>query len=90
MIATRCGKVQIDWLRDLISEIGIGSGITRLIPNDGLNCVTTVTSGDMQSDCRHLQLWYYTILEAIAHGEVEIKHVAGTEMLADLFTQALS
>jgi len=42
MIATVYGKVQIDWLRDLISEIGIGRGITRRILNDSLNCVTTL------------------------------------------------
>ena len=54
MIATAYGKVQIDWLRDLVSEIGIGRGITRRILNDGLNCVTTFNSGNFQSDSRHL------------------------------------
>ena len=89
MIATAYGKVQIDWLRDLVSEIGIGRGITRRILNDGLNCVTTLNSGNFQSDSRHLRLRYHSIHEAIAKGEIEIKHVAGTEMLADALTKAL-
>jgi len=89
MIATAYGKVQIDWLQDLISEIGIGRGITGRVLNDGLNCVTTLNSGNFQSDSRHLRLRYHSIHEAIAKGEVEIKHVAGTEMLADALTQAL-
>jgi len=90
MIATAYGKVQIDWLRDLTSEIGIASkDITRRILNDGLNCVTTLNSGNFQSDSRHLRLRYHSIHEAIAKGEVEIKHVAGTEMLADALTKAL-
>jgi hypothetical protein len=54
MIATAYGKVQIDWLHDLISEIAIGRDITRRILNDGLNCVTTLNSGNFQSDSRHL------------------------------------
>ena len=54
MIATAYGKVQIDWLRDLVSEIGIGGGISRRILNDGLNCVTTLNTGNFQSDSRHL------------------------------------
>jgi len=62
MIATAFGKVQIDWLRDLTSEIEIASkDITRRILNDGLNCVTTLNSGNIQSDSRHLQLRYHSI-----------------------------
>jgi len=83
MIATVYGKVQIDWLRDLVAEIGIGRHITRRILNDGLNCVTTLNSGNLQSDSWHLRLRYHSIYEAIAKGEIEIKHMAGTEMLAD-------
>jgi len=90
MIATAYGKVHIDWLRDLTSEIAIASkDIFRLILNDGLNCVITLNSGNFQSDSRHLQLRYHSIDQVIAKGEVEIKHVAGTEMLADDPTKAL-
>jgi hypothetical protein len=89
MIATAYGKVQIDRLQDLISEIGIGRGITRRILNDGLNCVMTLNSGNFESDRRHLRLPYHSIHEAIAKGEIEIKHVAGTEMLANALTKAL-
>jgi hypothetical protein len=89
MIATAYGKVQIDWLRDLISEIGIGRGITWHILNDGLNCVTTLNSGNFESDSHHLLLWFHWIHEAIATGEIEIKHMPGMEMLADALTWAL-
>jgi hypothetical protein len=89
MIATAYGKVQIDWLRDLVSEIGIGRGITRRILNDALNCITTLNSGNFQSDSRHLRLRYHSIHEAIAKGEFEIKQVADTEILADALTKAL-
>ena len=89
MIATAYGKVQVDWLRDVISEIELGADMTRCIFNDGLNCVTTLNSGNFQSESRHLRLKYHMIHEAIAKGEIEIKHVAGTEMLADALTKAL-
>jgi len=89
MIVTAYSKVQIDWLRDLISAIGIGRGITRGILNDSLNCVTTLNSGNFQSDSRHLRIRDHSIHEAIAKDEIEIKHVAGTEMLADALTKAL-
>jgi hypothetical protein len=89
MIATAYGIMQIDWLRDLVSEIGIGRGITRRIVNDGLNCVTTLNSGNFYSDSRHLRVRYHSIHEAIAKGKIEINHVSGTEMQADALTQAL-
>jgi len=63
--------------------------MTRCIFNDGLNCVTTLYSGNFQSESRHLQLKYHTIHKPIPKGEIEIKHVAGTEILADALTKAL-
>jgi len=50
MIATVYGKMQIDCLGDLVSEIGIGRGIARVILNDGLNYGTTLNSGNFQLD----------------------------------------
>jgi len=45
--------------------------------------------GNFQSDSWHLRLRYHSIHEAIAKDEIEIKHVAGTEMQADALTKAL-
>jgi hypothetical protein len=88
MIATAYGKVQIDWLRDLTSEIGLGIS-TRKILNDGLNCVTTLNLANFQSDSRHLRLWYHLIHEAMAKSPIEALHVPGMEMLADALIMAL-
>jgi hypothetical protein len=90
MIGTAYGKVQIDWLHDVTSEIRIASTeLTRRILNDGLNWLTTLKSRSMQSDSRCLRLRYHLIHNTIANSEVEIKHVAGTEMLTDALTKAL-
>jgi len=72
-----------------MSETELGAGMTQCIFNDGLNCVTTLNSSNFQSESRHLGLKYRTIHEAIAKGKIEIKHVAGTEFLADALTKAL-
>jgi hypothetical protein len=89
MIATASGKVQIDWLSDLVSQIAIRRGITRRILNDRLNSITTLNSGSFQSDSRHLRLRYHSIHDAIVKVNIDINHVAGTEMLADALTKAL-
>jgi len=89
MIATAYSKAQINWLWALISEIGIGQGITMGIPHAGLNCFMTLKSGNFQSYSRHVWLQYHSIHEAIAKGEIEIKHVAGTEMMPAVLTKPL-
>jgi len=54
MIATVYGKVQIELLSDLTSVIGIASkDITRCILKVGLNCLTTLSLGNFQSDSQH-------------------------------------
>jgi hypothetical protein len=89
MIATAYGKVQVDWLKDVISEIGFGIGIAKQILNDGLNCITTLNSGNFQSESRHLRLRFHSIHEAVAKRDLEIRHIPGTEMKADALTKAL-
>jgi hypothetical protein len=49
----------------------------------------TLNSGNFQYDSRHVRLRYHSIHEAIAKGEIEIKHMAGMEMLADALIKAL-
>jgi hypothetical protein len=90
MIATAYSNVQIDWLHNLTSEIGNWSrGIARRILNEGRKCVTTLNSGNFQSDSRHLRLRYHSIHEAIGQGDIELKHVAGMEMPAKALSNTL-
>jgi len=89
MFATAYVKVQLDSLRDVICEIELGADMTRCIFNDGLNSVTTLNSGNFQSGSRHLRLKYHTIQQDFAKEDIEIKHLAGTEMLADALNKAL-
>jgi hypothetical protein len=89
MIDTAYGKVQLHWLRDVISEIELGADMTRSIFNDGLNCITTLQCGNFRSESQHLRLQCHMIHEAIAKSEIEIKHVAGMDILAGALTKAL-
>jgi hypothetical protein len=50
MIATTSGNVQLDWLRDVISEIEVGAEMTSCIFDDELNCITTPNSGNFQTE----------------------------------------
>jgi len=49
----------------------------------------TLKLGNFQSDSRHLRLWYHSFHRANPKDEIEIKQVAGTEILADALTKAL-
>jgi hypothetical protein len=89
MVATAYGKVQIHWLRDIVSEIEIGRGLIRCFLIDGPNFVMTVNSGKVQSDTLRLRLLYHSIYDATGKGKIEIKYVAGTEMLPDALPKAL-
>jgi hypothetical protein len=77
----------------VISVLRISSRLeidmTQCIFNDGLNCVSTLNSGNFQYESQHLHLIYDMIDEAMAMGKIEIKHVDGMEMLADALTTAL-
>jgi len=89
MIATAYSKVQVDWLQDVISEIGLSIGIAKQILNDGLNCVTTLNSGNFQPESWHIRLRFHSIHEAVAKRDLEIRHIPGTEMRADALTKSL-
>jgi len=63
--------------------------MTRCIFNDGLNCVTTLNSSNFKSESQHLRVKYHTIHESIAKRDMQIKHVAGTEMQAVALAKAV-
>jgi hypothetical protein len=46
MIAIAYGNVQLDWLWDVISDTEFESDLSQCIFNDGLNVVSTLTSGN--------------------------------------------
>jgi hypothetical protein len=72
MIHKEYGTVQLDWLRDVISEMELATDMIRSILNDGLKCGTTVNSGNIQSESQDLGLKYQMIHEAIAKADIEI------------------
>jgi hypothetical protein len=78
MSATAYSKVQIGWLRDITSQI----------LNHCLNCGMTHISGNFQSDSWHIRLRFQSIHQAIGKDKIEIKHVAGAEMMADALSNA--
>jgi len=83
LIATASAKRVVDWLTDFLTECSSSSFAAPIIFNDNQACVTVLSNGNFKGDNRHLRLRYYGIYEAIAKGTLEVKHMPGTDMVAD-------
>jgi hypothetical protein len=64
MISTSIALQTVRWLEGITKELRLQLQ-HHVLYNDGLNCVTTLRSGNFQSNSRHLRIRYYGIYESI-------------------------
>jgi hypothetical protein len=88
MISTSTALRTVRWLDGITKELRFP--LTKpILYNDGLNNVTTLRTGNFQSNSRHLRIGYYGIYESIARGIIDVIHKGSPLMIADALTKAL-
>jgi hypothetical protein len=82
--------VLVLWLRNLLSEIGLG-----VLPQAVVHCDNTATiiiadNGIVSDKTKHIDIKYKYIKECVDNDVVSVQHVSTTEQQADILTKALS
>jgi len=73
----------------LLQSMGIGVGGTCLVSTDSMSVVNCMTLNRTQTRNRHTLITYNLIRQALAHGEIILRHVTTDLQEADLGTKAL-
>jgi hypothetical protein len=88
MISTSIALQTVRWLEGITKELELQLQHPVLY-NDGLNCITTLRTGNSQPNSRPLHIRYYGMYESIAQEHINIVHKGNPDMIADALTKAL-
>jgi hypothetical protein len=90
LVALTEGTNYVLWLRNLLDDLGIaGSGATTVY-QDNLSTLALVSNDKTkQQRTRHLNCKYFAVRERVKDGAIALKHLPGSEMLADVLTKSV-
>ena len=78
------------YLRMLLKDLGQEQTEPTVIYEDNVAAEKLCKNNVHHSRTKHIDIRHHFIRETVQQGEIEVKHLASTEMLADLLTKALA
>lgn len=89
MAAAR-GARQLDWIYSFMSELNLPQPRPALLRCDNQAAIALAQSSKGHSRVKHIDIRHHYIRERVEEGALEIRHIAGTENIADIMTKPLS
>ena len=88
MVLTRAMK-QILWMHAAMDEVGYPQPKPAILYNDNSGAVLLTQNTKNNTKVKHINIRYHYIRERVEEGEIEVRHVASANNLADMFTKQL-
>jgi hypothetical protein len=81
---------ELCWLCTLLGELGHPQPTPTLWCDNESTIALVKDAGVFHSRTKHIDLRYHYIREMLERGQLQLKHVASENNLADIFTKSLS
>ena len=78
------------YLRQLLTEMGVPQHAPTVIGEDNQACIAMATNAVTSSRAKHIDIRYHFMRDLINSGEIILKYVPTSDMIADMLTKALS
>ena len=88
-VASTHAAKQILWLRSLAEELGFSQEALTVLSCDNLGTIACTHDPHHHSRMKHINIRYHFIRDCALKFLIEIKHIPGTENVADLLTKPL-
>jgi hypothetical protein len=80
---------ELKWLCTLLEELGHPQKTPTIWCDNQSTIALVKDAGVFHSRTKHIDLRYHYIREMLEQGQLQLKHVASEENLADIFTKSL-
>ena len=78
------------WLRQLTTDLGYSSEVATIIYEDNQSAISITKNPQFYGKAKHIAIKYHFICEQVSNGIVQLQYCPTGEMIADMFTKALS
>jgi hypothetical protein len=90
LIALFEGCKFVEWLRNLVNELGFQQLRPTIIYQDNKSTITLVEKGfGSFGKTKHINMRYFSIKDLISNKTIQLKHLSTKDMLADILTKPL-
>ena len=89
LVALSAATREIQWITQLLSEIGIKYKIPITIFNDNTSTIHLPNSKSFSPKTKHLNIKDKFVKEKIADSSIEVKHIKSEENTANFLTKSL-
>jgi Reverse transcriptase (RNA-dependent DNA polymerase) len=80
---------EIMWMRYFFEEIGHGTREPSPLFMDSASAIQVAKNPEHQSTMKHVHRHHHWVRERVEAGDIVVRHVPGTENVADIFTKPL-
>ena len=89
-IALASAAQEAVWLRQLTTDLGYSSETATIIYEDNQSAISMTKNPQFHGKAKHIAIKYHFIREQVSNGTVKLQYCPIREMIADMFTKALS
>jgi hypothetical protein len=90
LIALFDGCKFVEWLRNIVSELGFEQLKPTIVYQDNKSTIALVEKGfGAFGKTKHINMRFFSIKELITNKSIELKHLSTMDMLADILTKPL-
>jgi hypothetical protein len=80
---------EIIWMREFFEEIGYDISTPSTLFIDNASAIQVAKNPEHQSTMKHVHRSYHWLRERVNEGDIRVRHVPGSENVADIFTKPL-
>jgi hypothetical protein len=78
------------WLRRLLIDFGAECKAPTIVYEDNQGCILLTRNPEFHARTKHIEIRYHFCLERVESGEIDVKYLDTSKMVADVLTKSLS
>ena len=78
------------WMHAFLGEIGLEQQFPITLYSDNASAIALALSTKGHQRAKHIDIRHHYIRERVKEGQIDLKHVASVDNIADVFTKALT
>lgn len=80
---------ELQWLRGLLDELGLGGAHAPILFGDNQSAQSLTRNGIKSERTKHVDIKYHFVTDEVTRGRVQLQWVSTLQQLADVLTKAL-
>ena len=88
-MAASDGAIEGLWIKHFLEELGLWNQPKLILYEDNKNCIRLAENPEHITKAKHIEIKHHFIRERVERGEIEMRYLETSQMIADMLTKSL-